>query len=331
MSQTIYGLYVLIAIMANLIRIYIRQTCPRPRRYRDLFDYPVDVLREMLMASLASRITPEAAEQALNSDWPIEVGDYFVGNPGAPVAISTLATPELAPHLLRELGADVASIVGKTETCNRGVEKVVKNVVANPNIRFLLVYGYDSLDLLPGQTFVCLARSGIDGDHRVMGSPGKNCTLVNLSLEEVEHFRKQVETIDLVGCQDPERIVRAAREAALRSPGRYDKSLKMEAAPHLTAHAPGGAKLDKAGFFVIYVDRGHQRMVMEHYENQGRMTAVIEGSDASSLYCTVIEMGLVSQLDHAAYLGRELNKAETCLKQGGQYMQDGAPQAPEEV
>jgi len=34
--------------MANLIRIYIRQTCPRPRRYRDLFDYPVDVLREML-------------------------------------------------------------------------------------------------------------------------------------------------------------------------------------------------------------------------------------------------------------------------------------------
>lgn len=49
---------------------------------------------------------------------------------------------------------------------------------------------------------------------------------------------------------------------------------------------------------------------------------VIAGSDAKSISDTVIRNNLVSRLDHAAYLGRELQKAEIALKLEKNYIQD---------
>jgi tetrahydromethanopterin S-methyltransferase subunit A len=51
---------------------------------------------------------------------------------------------------------------------------------------------------------------------------------------------------------------------------------------------------------------------------------VIEGRQAALIAATVVERGLVTQLDHAAYLGRELAKAETALSIGLTYEQDAA-------
>jgi dihydropteroate synthase len=56
---------------------------------------------------------------------------------------------------------------------------------------------------------------------------------------------------------------------------------------------------------------------------------VVKGKDATSVYGTLIEMGLVTRLDHAAYLGRELAKAEIALKLGRSYIQD-QPLFPED-
>ena len=38
-----------------------------------------------------------------------------------------------------------------------------------------------------------------------------------------------------------------------------------------------------------------------------------------------IEKGLVSRLDHAAYLGKELARADESLRSGDPYVQDAAP------
>jgi tetrahydromethanopterin S-methyltransferase subunit A len=51
---------------------------------------------------------------------------------------------------------------------------------------------------------------------------------------------------------------------------------------------------------------------------------VIEGWQAALIAATVVERGLVTQLDHAAYLGRELAKAEAALSIGITYEQDAA-------
>jgi tetrahydromethanopterin S-methyltransferase subunit A len=41
-----------------------------------------------------------------------------------------------------------------------------------------------------------------------------------------------------------------------------------------------------------------------------------------------IDRGLISRLDHAAYLGRELARAEESLRSGEPFVQDAAPEKP---
>jgi len=65
-------------------------------------------------------------------------------------------------------------------------------------------------------------------------------------------------------------------------------------------------------------------IVVEHYSNDGRLKNIIEGKDAATTCATLVEMELVSQLDHAAYMGRELARVEACLLSDTQYIQDKA-------
>lgn len=71
--------------------------------------------------------------------------------------------------------------------------------------------------------------------------------------------------------------------------------------------------------------------MLEHYTNAGVLDCVIEGSSPAALYSQVIERKLISRLDHAAYLGRELARAEQSLKIRERFVQDRAPGALEQV
>lgn len=82
--------------------------------------------------------------------------------------------------------------------------------------------------------------------------------------------------------------------------------------------------MDKAGYFVIIPQPEKGIIAAEHYSYDNRLLRVVEGRDARSIYWTIIENGWVTQLSHAAYLGRELAKAELSVKIGFKYVQDGA-------
>jgi len=71
---------------------------------------------------------------------------------------------------------------------------------------------------------------------------------------------------------------------------------------------------DPKGDFRIWIWNG--KIVCEHEE------VTIVGRTAKEIIDTIIALNLVSRLDHAAYLGRELMKAEIALKIGKNYMQD---------
>lgn len=93
--------------------------------------------------------------------------------------------------------------------------------------------------------------------------------------------------------------------------------------------------LDPKGFFTIMVDHERSEIVVEHYENvskpgvdrtaTGKLTKIIIGDDAEALCQTIVREGLVSDLDHASYLGRELSRAEAALRAGDRYEQDEGP------
>ena len=146
--------------------------------------------------------------------WPPEAGDYLVlgDGPSRPVAVSTLGSGDLAAALAALAPAGLA-IAGKTETENIGVDKVVKNVIANPALRYLILAGPDPQGHASGRTMLALAANGLDEDMRVIGSPGKRPVLRNVTPQEVVAFRRQVEIVDLIGCEDLGVI--AARVASL--------------------------------------------------------------------------------------------------------------------
>jgi len=66
--------------------------------------------------------------------------------------------------------------------------------------------------------------------------------------------------------------------------------------------------------------------MLEHYGNDGVLDVVIEGRSPAELYIPAIEKSLVSRLDHAAYLGEELARAEQALLKGESFGQDAAPE-----
>jgi len=53
---------------------------------------------------------------------------------------------------------------------------------------------------------------------------------------------------------------------------------------------------------------------------------ISKGEKAAELFFPAIDKGLISRLDHAAYLGRELARAEATIQTGGEYVQDAAPE-----
>ena len=78
---------------------------------------------------------------------------------------------------------------------------------------------------------------------------------------------------------------------------------------------------DPAGYFKVAVDRSRGVIAAYHFR-AGKATCVIEGSRAEEVCDELIARGLVSTLSHAAYMGRELYKAELALKLGKSYVQD---------
>ncbi|BDZ72203.1 dihydropteroate synthase-like protein [Methanobacterium petrolearium] len=76
---------------------------------------------------------------------------------------------------------------------------------------------------------------------------------------------------------------------------------------------------DPAGSFKINLVDG--RIMTVHYHKM-QPTLVIYGQTAKEIYDEIIKRELVSRIEHAAYLGQELQKAEDALKLGKNYVQD---------
>jgi tetrahydromethanopterin S-methyltransferase subunit A len=87
-----------------------------------------------------------AVNGQLENFWPPHPGEYIVGNPLGSVAICTLSNRELPQKLIAAVGPALA-IVGRCDTENIGIEKVVLNLLASSHIRWLLLCGVDAPDI----------------------------------------------------------------------------------------------------------------------------------------------------------------------------------------
>lgn len=257
-------------------------------------------------------------------NWPVLPGDYHVINATKSIALAVLQGIDKDEPDLAAIYSKIA-IIGSITTENLGVEHLIKNLIANPFLRHLVLWGEDIKGHLPGDALLNLLDSGIDKNKRIIGARGARPVLKNLTESEVYHLRRQIQVIDLMGRKDISELTNQLELLNKKAVQPYEAGLKVDLVEIQKAEPSKRLKLDPAGYFVIMVSKGKENpLLIEHYSNDGTLRNMFEGEDSASICATLIENKLISQLDHAAYLGRELAKAELSLVSDSKYNQDQA-------
>jgi tetrahydromethanopterin S-methyltransferase subunit A len=256
---------------------------------------------------------------------PAIVGDVVFGGMDSPVAVCTLASRTLLPELA---GRPEIAVAGRVFTENVGIERMIQNLAGFASIRYLLVCGRETPHKV-GQTILALHRHGLDPGGRVIGSEAPDPLMPNLSAEHLKAYQTRVRVVDMIGETDVEAIVARAR-ALIAEPTEADAAPPAAAARRepdvervAAVREPNASwTFDPVGYFLVFVDRAGGTLRVEQYTQAHRLVRIIEGTSADAISHTIERLGQVTLLAHAAYLGRELAKAETALRLGLEYDQD---------
>jgi len=261
------------------------------------------------------------------SDWPPVAGAYVVGDPAGTVAVCTLTSNDLMKPCAQIPGVAIA---GRIYTVNLGIEKMIRNVTANPAIRFLVLCGRESPVFQPAQGLRMLFQNGVTAERRINGALGHLPVLDHVPAEQIDAFRQQVEFIDRTGLHDLGPLQQevaslvARRATPVADAGRWTPGKSAEADPIVQLPPGGGAPIeyDASGFWVFSLDRDANQIVARHHLPDNTPAHEIRARTAEGILQAIVHNGLVSQLDHAGYLGIELAKAEAALRFGLRYEQD---------
>jgi len=148
----------------------------------------------------------------VSEDYPPEDGCYLRGNDYSPVAVVVILhrireeTPKELEELVREAVESGAALAGTLQTENIGLEKVICNVVANPNIRYLLLCGSESPGHLTGEALIALMQNGVDGKKKIIATKAPTPYLFNIPATSIERFRKQLQLINCLNEGTPELV-----------------------------------------------------------------------------------------------------------------------------
>ena len=138
-----------------------------------------------------------------HSSYPPEEGRYLRGNDSSPVAVIIVLNrdedkiPREIEELVRVGVESGAALSGTVQTENIGFEKIICNIVANSNIRYVILSGPESEGHLTGEAFKALIENGVDEEKQIVGADGPHPILYNLPMEFIDRFRSQVSLIDL--------------------------------------------------------------------------------------------------------------------------------------
>jgi tetrahydromethanopterin S-methyltransferase subunit A len=149
------------------------------------------------------------------SSYPPEEGRYLRGNDYSPVAVAVILIydqekiPPDIENLVRIGLESGAALSGTVQTENIGIEKLICNAVANPNIRYLVIFGPESPGHQTGDALLMLIENGVDDRKRIIGAQALTPYLFNLPMEFIGRFRQQIRIINLLNEGDPELLRRA--------------------------------------------------------------------------------------------------------------------------
>lgn len=156
-------------------------------------------------------------------EWPITSGNYVIGDTNSSVAVVTLASDYKA------WGLKNYAICGTCFTANFGIEKIITNVLANPNINCLVVCGAESAHWA-GQSLISLAENGVStiaGSRKIVGSKSPLSYLNEIPMTAISRFIKEVKIIDLIG----KKTLPPSRKQSTPAPARKEAKLTLSQCP----------------------------------------------------------------------------------------------------
>ena len=157
-----------------------------------------------------------AEKKSPASGWPIVQGDFHTGDAQSCVAVITMGS-----HLDEQGICDAgAAIAGSCKTENLGLEKVIANVISNPNIRFALCCGTEVKGHLSGQSFIALHAGGVSGG-KIVGAQGAIPFIENLADDAIKRFQDQVEIVNIMESEDMGAIKAKIDELKAKDPGAF--------------------------------------------------------------------------------------------------------------
>lgn len=217
-----------------------------------------------------------ALKKKPSDPWPVITGEYEVGNPESPVAVCTCGS-----HLHN---ADMikagAALAGPCKTENIGIEKMVANVISNPNIRYVLITGMEVKGHITGQAVEAFTQSGIDKEGRIIGAKGAIPFIQNLDAASIERWQSQVQAVVMLNTEDMGAITGKIKELASKDPGALDVD------PMTIEIKEGGGEEETGGM---------RPMAAEMVEVRGRMRGIA---------ASVTNSGLLNKLQAGIYAGK---------------------------
>jgi tetrahydromethanopterin S-methyltransferase subunit A len=144
--------------------------------------------------------------------YPPEEGRFVRGNDLSPVAVCVILRwpedkiPRDIEALVRVGAESGAALSGTLQTENIGTEKMICNLVANPNIRYLIICGPESPGHSTGQALKALWANGVGEDSRIIGADAPTPFLHNIPRAAIDRVRQQIRLVDLLNEGDPSLI-----------------------------------------------------------------------------------------------------------------------------
>jgi len=142
--------------------------------------------------------------------WPVITGEYEVGNPESPVAVCTCGSHLHNADLIKA----GAALAGPCKTENIGIEKMVANVISNPNIRYVVITGMEVKGHITGQAIEAFTQSGIDIEGRIIGAKGALPFIQNLDGPSIERGQSQGQAVVMLNTEDIGAITGKVKELA---------------------------------------------------------------------------------------------------------------------
>jgi len=135
--------------------------------------------------------------------YPSEEGRYLRSNDFSPLAAvaiqntSDFKIPQRITNIVRFSIETDAALTVTLQTENIGIEKIIANAVANPNIQHIVLCTVESRGHLCDEALSSLMEKGVDEEKNI-GTDAPTSYLYNSSIGDIERFKKQVKLINLL-------------------------------------------------------------------------------------------------------------------------------------